>query len=71
MAKKDPALVRDSDFDDDFLSELDKKGNDLEGVDVDTQGFDSDKDRKPADKLNAKCSNRHISSSSDSAVNFF
>ena len=61
MAKKDPALVRDSDFDDDFLSELDTLGNDLEGVDVDTQGFDSDKDREPVDKLKSVTADlRHV-----------
>ena len=61
MAKKDPSLVRDSDFDDDFLSELDTLGSDLEGIDVDTQEFDSNKDREPVDKLKSVTADlRHV-----------
>lgn len=49
--KKDPALEKDMDFDDDFFSDLDRYDSDLDGLSVDTKEYDSENDRKPAGKL--------------------
>ena len=61
MAKKDPALEKDSEFDDDFFSELDMKDSDLSGIDVDFESFDSEKNREPVGKLKSVTADlRHV-----------
>lgn len=50
MAKKDPSLQDQDDFDTDFDSMLDRTGGDLDDIDFDIEGLDSDEERKPVTK---------------------
>lgn len=47
---KDPALQRETEFDDDIFSDLDFEDSDLDGFDIDLTGQDSKKNRKPVEK---------------------
>ena len=49
--KKDPSLERENSFEDDFESDLDLKDGELDDIFVDTEGFDSDDERKPINKM--------------------
>lgn len=50
MAKKDPSLQDQDDFDTDFDSMLDRTGSDLDDINFDMEETDSDEERKPVTK---------------------